>query len=451
MAPVVVRRRVGPHCAAPRWAGAAGPEGPGGPGCELSSPCRARFRCRSAARSWRATTRGRRWGRSPPRWGCRCGRCAPSGGGGAIAGRPGCGRRPTAAGHRARAPMPGSCAPPAGCGGAPAVGGAPDPGDPGRALSRVALPHPRTVERWFRARGLRPPAPPPRPPVPPRATHPHAVWPLDAKEQVRLADGTQVSWLTITDEASGAILDEARGFPPARGAGRAAGGPRRAGRRSSRGRGCRGSGASTTGPPGAPSTPAAGAGALGDRVGVAVQWNHPAAARRTAWSSAATACWPLGRTGCRPRRGGGAGAADRRRDPPTGAPAWHPGRRPAAVLRRRAPRRGATRRRRSAPARMDVRRVWAVAGGSPPPPPGRQGRAHLGLWPQARGGARRRRPDRHPRVRPDPACLDRPRRERSPARPPPGPRTDPRSAPGARSRHPHTRRRAHLAAADRGG
>jgi hypothetical protein len=35
------------------------------------------------------------------------------------------------------------------------------------------------------------------------------VWAVDAKEQIRLADGTWGSWLVVSDEASGAILSTA--------------------------------------------------------------------------------------------------------------------------------------------------------------------------------------------------------------------------------------------------
>ncbi|HEV2109641.1 MAG TPA: helix-turn-helix domain-containing protein [Thermomicrobiales bacterium] len=68
------------------------------------------------------------------------------------------------------------------------------------------LSHGRTLERWFRAQGLGPPPRRPRPPTGARATDPHAIWQLDATEHIRLADGTQVSWMTPIDEAYGGIL-----------------------------------------------------------------------------------------------------------------------------------------------------------------------------------------------------------------------------------------------------
>src|SRR4051794_928325 len=69
-----------------------------------------------------------------------------------------------------------------------------------------ALPHEATVRRWVRAAGLARPRRPPRPPHPPRAAVPHARWQLDATEQIVLADGSRVSWLATSDEATGAIL-----------------------------------------------------------------------------------------------------------------------------------------------------------------------------------------------------------------------------------------------------
>jgi transposase len=68
------------------------------------------------------------------------------------------------------------------------------------------LPHERTLRRWFRGAGLGPPPRRPRPPAPPRARQAHARWQLDATEQIRLADGTRVSWLAASDEATGAML-----------------------------------------------------------------------------------------------------------------------------------------------------------------------------------------------------------------------------------------------------
>ena len=76
----------------------------------------------------------------------------------------------------------------------------------GGAFPDQPLPHEATLRRWFREAGLTPPPPPPRPPDPPRAQVPHERWQLDATEQIALADGSRVSWLAASDEATGAML-----------------------------------------------------------------------------------------------------------------------------------------------------------------------------------------------------------------------------------------------------
>lgn len=76
-----------------------------------------------------------------------------------------------------------------------------------------SLPHEATLRRWFRDAGLAAPRRPPPAPDPPRARQPHARWQLDATEQIALADGSRVSWLAASDEASGAMLG-AVVFPP---------------------------------------------------------------------------------------------------------------------------------------------------------------------------------------------------------------------------------------------
>jgi hypothetical protein len=76
------------------------------------------------------------------------------------------------------------------------------------------LPAERSLQRWFRQAGVgRAPTAQRRTPVVTRGQVVHEVWAVDAKERIRLADGSQVSWLTISDEASGAIV-HAEGFPP---------------------------------------------------------------------------------------------------------------------------------------------------------------------------------------------------------------------------------------------
>ena len=75
------------------------------------------------------------------------------------------------------------------------------------------VPQIRAIQRWLRAAGLQP-ARAKRPPVPrDRGQEGHAVWEIDAKEQMRLANGTGTSVLTVVDEASGALLG-ATPFPP---------------------------------------------------------------------------------------------------------------------------------------------------------------------------------------------------------------------------------------------
>jgi len=69
------------------------------------------------------------------------------------------------------------------------------------------LPSERTLQRWFHRAGLGTSQAEKRAEVSvKRGAEPHQVWALDAKEDIKLADGSYVSWLTITDEASGAIL-----------------------------------------------------------------------------------------------------------------------------------------------------------------------------------------------------------------------------------------------------
>jgi transposase len=101
----------------------------------------------------------------------------------------------------------------------------------------LETPHARTLQRWFRAAGVdrrhkrrvtgQNHA---------RGKAVHEVWQMDAKEQIQLADGSEGSWLSLTDEQSGAII-AAGIFPPgamdegdtARGAGQAAAGLRQVG------------------------------------------------------------------------------------------------------------------------------------------------------------------------------------------------------------------------------
>lgn len=77
-----------------------------------------------------------------------------------------------------------------------------------------SVPGERTLQTWFRQAGLTrcPPVQHHQGRVR-RGQQVHEVWAMDAKSQIELADCAEVSWLTISDEASGAILDS-QAFPP---------------------------------------------------------------------------------------------------------------------------------------------------------------------------------------------------------------------------------------------
>jgi transposase InsO family protein len=70
----------------------------------------------------------------------------------------------------------------------------------------LPLPSTASFQRWFRHAHLQPP----RSKLPPanhsRALTPHQVWQMDAVSGVRLANGQRVCWLSLSDEASGALL-----------------------------------------------------------------------------------------------------------------------------------------------------------------------------------------------------------------------------------------------------
>jgi transposase len=82
-----------------------------------------------------------------------------------------------------------------------------------RAFPQTTLPSVRSLQRWFVAAGLQPLRRKHGETARWRACQVHEVWQLDAKERIRLADGTGTCVLTITDEASGALLG-ALVFPP---------------------------------------------------------------------------------------------------------------------------------------------------------------------------------------------------------------------------------------------
>ena len=83
-----------------------------------------------------------------------------------------------------------------------------------RRHPRSRVPAERTLQYWFRTQGLQGIRKRHQRSQPyPRAKSPHAVWEMDAKEQIRLQDGTWTSVVSAQDECSGAVLN-ARAFPP---------------------------------------------------------------------------------------------------------------------------------------------------------------------------------------------------------------------------------------------
>jgi transposase len=76
------------------------------------------------------------------------------------------------------------------------------------------LPSWRTLQRWWRQAGLQSPRRRAPSVQRTRGQHPHDVWELDAKERIRLQDGSWSCVLSVVDEASGALL-AATPFPPA--------------------------------------------------------------------------------------------------------------------------------------------------------------------------------------------------------------------------------------------
>ena len=47
-----------------------------------------------------------------------------------------------------------------------------------------------------------------------RARTPHHTWQMDASEHLALADGSEVSWLRVVDEATGAVVTHQRSLAP---------------------------------------------------------------------------------------------------------------------------------------------------------------------------------------------------------------------------------------------
>ena len=77
----------------------------------------------------------------------------------------------------------------------------------------LQIPSERTLQRWFLAQGLSKRKNRYLTQNRTRANSVHEVWQMDAKERVALADKSQSSWMTITDERSGAIIASVI-FPP---------------------------------------------------------------------------------------------------------------------------------------------------------------------------------------------------------------------------------------------
>lgn len=76
------------------------------------------------------------------------------------------------------------------------------------------VPHARSLQRWFRQVGIQTKRMKrPYEKRTGRGKAPHNVWEMDSREAIRLATQESVSWLMISDEASGAILD-CTVFPP---------------------------------------------------------------------------------------------------------------------------------------------------------------------------------------------------------------------------------------------
>jgi Winged helix-turn helix len=69
-----------------------------------------------------------------------------------------------------------------------------------------SIPHYRTIQRWW-AKGKTGEGPV----LPPRrrerwSKEPHETWQIDGKELIKLADGTETSWMNIADEATSTVL-----------------------------------------------------------------------------------------------------------------------------------------------------------------------------------------------------------------------------------------------------
>lgn len=83
----------------------------------------------------------------------------------------------------------------------------------GELFPQEPLPARRTLQEWLQKAGLSPGRSRRPTQHPARGRAAHAVWQLDAKEEMRLADGSPSVSLAVVDEATGAVLGVAL-FPP---------------------------------------------------------------------------------------------------------------------------------------------------------------------------------------------------------------------------------------------
>jgi transposase-like protein len=76
------------------------------------------------------------------------------------------------------------------------------------------VPHKRSLQRWFVQAGVQAPKPKAEGQARVgRGTAAHNIWEMDSREAIQLARGEKVSWLVVSDEASGAVLGGTV-FPP---------------------------------------------------------------------------------------------------------------------------------------------------------------------------------------------------------------------------------------------
>lgn len=69
------------------------------------------------------------------------------------------------------------------------------------------VPHARSLQRWFHQWGMTPARRSSSGQARlGRGTAPHNVWEMDSREGIRLANAMPVTWLVVSDEASGAVL-----------------------------------------------------------------------------------------------------------------------------------------------------------------------------------------------------------------------------------------------------